>query len=310
MIKLYQNKPGPGMELLIFGLLVIMSFFLVLFAGMILALPLFGMSMSELQTVMASGMESGNISVFRYLQIINQIGLFIIPAILFGMLVKRNFIYFFHFERKVAWRSLLAVFILLFTILPLINFLASYNAAIDLPDSLGGLENWMREKEESAQQLTGKFLEVTTTKGFLINFLMIAILPAIGEELFFRGALQQIFSRWFNNAHVAIIVTSVLFSALHLQFFGFLPRFLLGIIFGYFFYWSRSIWLPIFAHLINNGAAVLVAFLSARGQIQVGMEEFGNYNGSTWMILLNTVFSAILLYYIYRTEYLRIRGVE
>lgn len=302
MLRLYQNKPGPGTELLIFGLLVFLSFFLTLFLSMIIALPLFGISMEELQALMSNASQGGDIAILRYLQIINQIGIFIVPALLFGWLVKRNFIYFFHFEREVSWQSLLVVFVLLFTILPLINYLAALNSSINLPESLAGLENWMKDKEEAAQQLTGRFLEVTSTKGFFINFLMIAILPAIGEELFFRGALQQIFTRWFNNVHIAIIVTSVLFSALHLQFFGFLPRFLLGIIFGYLFYWSRSIWLPIFAHLVNNGAAVLVAFMAARGEIQVTMEDFGNYNGTFWVILLNTAFSAFLLYYVFKFE--------
>jgi len=307
MMKLFQDKPGPGMELLIFGLLIFLSFFVTLFLSMLLAMPLFGLGMEELQAVMGNATDESNLDVLRYLQIINQIGLFILPALLFGILLKRNFVYYFHFEREVAWKSLLAVFLLLFTILPLINFLAHLNSSINLPDSLAGLENWMKNQEQAAQQLTGKFLEVTDVKGFLVNFLMIAILPAIGEELFFRGALQQIFTRWFKNAHVAIIVTSVLFSALHLQFFGFFPRFLLGVIFGYLFYWSRSIWLPIFAHFVNNGAAVVVAFMAARGQIAVGMEDFGNYNGTTWIIIINSIFSALLIYYVYSTE---VRGIR
>ena len=106
----------------------------------------------------------------------------------------------------------------------------------------------------------------------------------------------------FNNMHVSIIVTSILFSALHMQFFGFLPRLLLGLLFGYYFYWSRSLWLPIFAHFINNGAAVVVAFLAARGQIDINYEEFGNYNQQIPLIVLNTLLSIALLAFIYRME--------
>ncbi|MCF8332692.1 MAG: CPBP family intramembrane metalloprotease [Bacteroidales bacterium] len=303
MMKLYQQKPGPGMELLLFGLLVLLSFFLVLLVGMVLAVPLFGMELSELQRIMATQGAEGDVNIFRYLQVVNQVGIFILPALLFGILVKRNFIYYFHLEKVVLWKSLLAVFILLFTILPLINLLATFNEAIELPPFLGGVEQWMKEKEEAARQLTGRFLETTTPKGLLINLFIIGVLPAIGEELFFRGALQQIFTRWFNNVHWGIIITSVLFSALHLQFFGFLPRFLLGMIFGYLFYWSRTIWLPVFAHFINNAAAVVVAFLAARGRIDTGMEEFGNYNGDAAIIILNTALSIFVLYYIYKLEY-------
>ena len=302
MIKFYQQKPSPGMEVLLFGLLVFLSFFLVLFVGMVVAVPLFGMELSELQRIMGTAGAEGNINIFRYLQVVNQIGIFILPALLFGILVKRNFIYYFHLEKVVLWKNLLAVFILLFTILPLINFLATFNEAIELPEFMGGAEQWMKEREEAARRLTGRFLETTTAKGLFINMFIMAVIPAIGEELFFRGALQQIFTRWFNNVDWAIIFTSVLFSALHLQFFGFLPRFLLGVIFGYLFYWSRTIWLPIFAHFVNNGAAVVVAFLAARGNIDTGMEQFGNYNGDAIMITMSTLFSALLLYYIYRKK--------
>lgn len=302
-MKLYQQKPGPGMELLLFGLLVFLSFFLVLFVGMVLAVPLFGMELSELQRIMGTAGEGGNINIFRYLQVVNQVGIFILPALLFGILVKRNFIYYFHLEKVVLWKSLLAVFILLFTILPLVNLLATFNEAIELPEFMGGVEQWMKEKEEAARRLTGRFLETTTPKGLLINLFIIGVLPAIGEELFFRGALQQIFTRWFNNVHWGIIITSILFSALHLQFFGFLPRLLLGVIFGYLFFWSRTIWLPVLAHFINNAAAVVVAYLAARGKIDTGMEEFGNYNGEATIIILNTAFSIFVLYYIYKLEY-------
>lgn len=303
MNRLFGDNPNPGTELVIFGLMAVFTFFVTLLAGMLLAVPLFDMGLADVQNMMGSGISDQNINLFRYLQIVNQIGIFIFPALLFGLMIKGNVVYYFHFDRNATLKSIVAVFILLFTILPLINFLTSLNAAIDFPESLGGIEDWMLEKEEAARQLTGKFLEVKSTEGFLINFLMIAILPAIGEELFFRGALQQIFSSWFKNAHLAIIVTSVLFSALHLQFFGFLPRFLLGMMFGYLFFWSRSLWLPIFAHFVNNGAAVTVAFLAARGQVDVNMEEFGNYNGNAWIITINTLFSAFLLYYVYRNEF-------
>lgn len=305
MNRLFSTNPNAGMELVIFGLMTVFTFFITLLAGMLLAIPLFGVELVEVQQMMGAGISDQNINLFRYMQIVNQIGIFIFPALLFGIFIKGNVVYYFHLDHNAALKSLAAVLILLFTILPLINFITSLNSAIDFPESLGGVENWMREKEEAARQLTGKFLEVTSPEGFLINFLMIAILPAIGEELFFRGALQQIFTRWFRNAHVAIIITSVLFSALHLQFFGFFPRFLLGLIFGYLFYWSRSLWLPVFAHFVNNGAAVIVAFLAARGQVDGNMDEFGNYNGNTWMIIIYTLFSAFLLYYIYRNEYSR-----
>jgi membrane protease YdiL (CAAX protease family) len=105
---------------------------------------------------------------------------------------------------------------------------------------------------------------------------MVAVLPALGEELVFRGILLRHFREWTRNIHVAIFISAFLFSAMHLQFYGFLPRFLMGILFGYMLYWTGSIWVPIMAHFFNNAAAVVVAFLSARYFPGVDFNTFGS----------------------------------
>ncbi|MDZ7777205.1 MAG: CPBP family intramembrane glutamic endopeptidase [Bacteroidales bacterium] len=148
-------------------------------------------------------------------------------------------------------------------------------------------------------------MERTSYGALAANLLLIAVIPAIGEELFFRGVLQKVFTDWFSNAHAGIIITSVLFSALHMQFFGFLPRFVLGVLFGYYFYWSRSLWLPIFAHFINNGAAVVVAFLAARGSVDVDYEEFGSYNQESALVGIYFLLSMLLIFFVFRQEQVR-----
>ena len=95
-----------------------------------------------------------------------------------------------------------------------------------------------------------------------INLILIAIIPAVGEELLFRGYLQESFSKWLQNAHLAIIFSAFLFSAIHLQFHGFFPRFILGILLGYLFFWSGSIMIPIFAHFVNNALVVIFSYTS------------------------------------------------
>jgi membrane protease YdiL (CAAX protease family) len=94
-----------------------------------------------------------------------------------------------------------------------------------------------------------------------VNILMLAIIPALGEELIFRACFQKVFVRWTGNYHVAIWITAIVFSAIHFQFFGFFPRMILGALFGYLFVWSGNIWIPILAHFLNNGMAVLAAFI-------------------------------------------------
>ncbi len=289
----------PWAQLLWFLAIVFVVMLFTHLLAMILAVPLFGKSISELQTMMGESATEKSLSLLLYFQFVSQMGIFVLPPILFGFLIKKNVFYYFHLDKTPKWRTLLFSFLIAFTILPAINMLALWNQQLHLPEFFQNAQQWMEVKEETAKELTELFLNRTSWNALTINLLLIAVVPAIGEELFFRGALQKTFSAWFGNPHAGIFITAVLFSALHMQFFGFLPRFVLGLLFGYYFYWSRSLWLPIFAHFINNGAAVLVAFLAARGTVDIHYEEFGSYNSNTWIVLFYTLLSLVLLYFIY-----------
>ena len=118
-----------------------------------------------------------------------------------------------------------------------------------------------------------------------INLLVIALIPAIGEELTFRGVLQQALVRGTKNVHVAIILSAAIFSFIHFQFYGFLPRMFLGILLGYLFYYSGSIWTSILMHFVNNGTVVVLAYLDYKGVVDVDFEHFGSTSSIPLMIL-------------------------
>ena len=141
--------------------------------------------------------------------------------------------------------------------IPLISYLTSINAKLKLPVQLESLEAWMKNSEDSIDKLV-KYLMVLRHPGdLLVNLVMIALIPAVGEELLFRGCFQRIIIRISKNPHLGIFLAAMLFSALHLQFYGFLPRLFLGMLLGYLYYWSQSIWLSMSAHFLNNALAVL-----------------------------------------------------
>ncbi|MGM0565315.1 MAG: CPBP family intramembrane glutamic endopeptidase [Bacteroidota bacterium] len=293
-----QNlKPWAQMLWFLAIVFVVMLFTYLL--GLVLAVPLFGKSIAELQTVMSGSPTERSVSMLLYFQFISQMGIFVLPPLLFAILIKKNVFYYFQLDKSPNPRSLLFSFLIAFTILPAINILAQWNQQLNLPELFQSTQQWMEVREETAKELTELFLNRTSWQALMSNLLFIAVIPAIGEELFFRGVLQKTFSAWFRNPHAGIILTAVLFSALHMQFFGFLPRFVLGLLFGYYFYWSRSLWLPVFAHFINNGAAVLVAFLAARGKVDINYEEFGSYNSNAWLVAIYTIITLVLLYFIY-----------
>ena len=165
---------------------------------------------------------------------------------------------------------------------------------------MAGIEQWMKETEENAEKFTKAFLKMETTGDLLLNMVMIALIPAIGEELLFRGVLQRLFSEWTKNAHWGVFIAAVLFSAIHIQFYGFLPRMVLGVLFGYLFIWSRSLWLPIFGHFVNNGAAVIFAYLSSKGTIAFDTDTLGTGEQETLLPIASAVIIAGLLFLIYR----------
>ena len=163
---------------------------------------------------------------------------------------------------------------LMFVSLPVTNQLTAWNEAMDFGSVFEKLEEYLKSLEEAAQAATEKMLKADHLGGLLFNLLIIALIPAVGEELTFRGVLQQGLSRRMNP-HVAIILAAAIFSFIHFQFYGFLPRMFLGILLGYMFYVSGSLWTSILMHFVNNGTAVVLYYLNDKGIINVDVDHFG-----------------------------------
>lgn len=145
---------------------------------------------------------------------------------------------------------------------PIINVVSLMNRAISLPEFMRPVELWMVEQEAMAERLTNMMIGDGGFGSIMANLIVMALTAAITEEFLFRGALQRILERYCSNIHMVIWLAAVIFSAIHLQFYGFIPRVLLGAYFGYLLYWSKSIWLPVFAHFINNSMAILAMSLA------------------------------------------------
>ncbi|TCS88900.1 hypothetical protein EDD80_10290 [Anseongella ginsenosidimutans] len=254
----------------------------------IMAVPfLFDMSFTELMESMGN-ISGENIEVLKFMQVTQSVGMFVIPPLIYFRLAGLRGKDYLTSKKERLPLFLLLALALGFVSAPMIELSYQLNQLMDLPPFLDGLEAWMRESEDTMEELTKVLLTMNGWTDFAVNMLMIAVIPAIGEELMFRGALQGIFSRWFGNVHWAIFITAILFSFIHMQFFGFLPRFLLGLLFGYLFYWSGNIWVPIATHFLNNGMIVLLNFLFQQkiSNFDPGQEQ--DFSG------LQYLFSAVL----------------
>jgi hypothetical protein len=228
--------------------------------------------------------------------------LFVIPPVIFGWFVVRDPWLYLSINKSPDRQLVVVVLVLAVLVLPVLNLLSVINQELRLPGFLSGIEEWMKRTEEQAGDLTESFLTVNTFPGYLVNVLMVVLIPAFGEEFFFRGALQKIFQRWFRNPHVAILFVAILFSAFHMQFYGFLPRFVLGILFGYLFYWSGNIWYPVLAHAINNFLPVTLAYFF-RGQFDpAGLDKVGTGPDAWLWAIPALILSIVAILYFYRNS--------
>ena len=187
--------------------------------------------------------------------------------------------------------------VLMLVALPAINLLAHINEQIALPAFLEPLEAWMKTQEETAKNLTDQFMHVTTFGGLIINLLLMAVLPAISEELTFRGVLMNLFKvKGESLPHLAIWCSAILFSAIHLQFYGFVPRMLMGALFGYMLVWTGSLWTPILMHFTNNAMAVILYFVSLRAGWDIEMMDAIGTNDTLWLGVVSMVITIVGIY--------------
>ncbi|MEW6467979.1 MAG: CPBP family intramembrane glutamic endopeptidase [Bacteroidota bacterium] len=220
-----------------------------------------------LLTIMGSDAElnmaftPGYILVLKILQVIGVVLLFIMPSLLFSYLFTAHKLKYpqFHVPPRLSQFILGAIAFL--AALPFIAWMDELNKSMTLPEALAGVEGWMRKSEESLKQVTEAFLADTSAGGMILNLFVIAFMAAVSEELFFRGVLQKAFTEATRNIHIAVWVSAILFSAFHMQFFGFFPRMIMGVALGYLFAWSGSLWVPVFAHFVNNGTAVVLSWM-------------------------------------------------
>ena len=290
----------PFSKILLTLIVSVGSLILISILGFIFAILIFDIEINQILNSVADPMNPSNLSLLKYLQILQGIGLFIFPAILIAFLFFKRGPSQFGFREAPSLVSIFWVLVVIFFGLPVINQLTAWNMSMKLPGFLSGIEEAMKRMEDSAALLTEAFLSTKSISGLILNLFMIAVIPAIGEELFFRGLLQKFFIDWTKNPLTGILIVSFLFSFFHLQFYGFLPRFYLGVLFGLMYYWSGTIWLPIIAHFINNGAAVLLYFFLGKELVEQNLDNVGTLDNNWIIFFISLILVIISLFQIYR----------
>jgi uncharacterized protein len=227
--------------------------------------------------------------------IYSLVGLIIVPWYYLKEAENKNIRNFFQSESR--WPIIgLIILIGMFSLWLAVSPVAEWNANFQFPDWMSSFGNWARNLEDLATKITKALTSDFTPLSFIITFIVVAILPAVGEELVFRGLIQTELVRAVKNPHVAIWIGSIIFSAIHLQFYGFIPRMLIGAFLGYLYYWSGNLLIPMLGHFFNNGIQVVWIYLSQLGLVSLDIESTESQPLS--LVVVGLLFTFLILYYL------------
>ncbi len=265
---------------------------LLLFCFFLICYILTAVTSYILGRVMAGRMEAA----IRISALIQDILAFIVPAVGTAVFVSRRPADLLCIRRAPGLGMLLLVLVMMFVSVPLQEAICWWNYNIKFPESMAGLESSLRMLEEMASDTMRAMMADTSVSALIINILIIGIAAGVSEELIFRGCFQRLLTTGGVNVHLAIWLVAFFFSALHMQLFGFVPRMLLGAYFGSLLLWSRSLWVPVAAHALNNTVYVISAWLQVRSE---GVESVTAEPTlwSFWPTAASLVLTAATLYF-------------
>ena len=263
--------------------------------------------------LVTQGNPLSDINTLKWIQLLQTITLFLLPSLMIAYLGAKAPFSWLQLDKKADWKVFLWAVGIMLVALPAINLMSHWNQQMVLPSWLSGLEEWMKNKEAEAEWLTKQFMSVTTVSGLLVNLLLMAVLPAVSEEITFRGVLQQLLTAPHRlsplafrlSPHLAIWFTAIIFSAVHMQFYGFVPRMLMGALFGYMMVWTGSLWVPMLMHFVNNGMAVLLYFLANKAGWDMDKVDAIGAGNTLWLGIVSIVLTVVGIYMFRRSTTMR-----
>lgn len=187
--------------------------------------------------------------------------------------------------------GLVAVAIILLLV-PVIDWITAWNDSW----TFGPLEESFRKTADTLKDMTNRMLSLSSPGDLLLQIVVVALVPAVCEELFFRAILQPTLQSWVRNGHVGILLAAVIFSLAHGDLYGFLPRFVLGVVLGYLFWFTGSTVVNAMAHFVNNLSIVILYHLYNTGRVGISPTEPFGFG---WELIVPCTLGAILLFYIY-----------
>ncbi len=238
---------------------------------------------------------------------------FIIPAVAAMAIFYRRPLHAMCLDRGPGWLAILVIIMFYIVSLPAMNWLVDLNEQLSLPEALSDIEQWMRAAEDEALATTQTILDIHTVGELLACLLVVGLMAGLSEEMLFRGAMQRTMQDSRLSTHAVVWTVAIIFSAMHLQFYGFLPRMVLGVWLGYLLVWTRSLWAPIIAHTLNNSTVVVFSYLTNLGLVPEGYGDnlgLPSPGAFPWLAVVSLAVSLAIAIITHRHYQRRVKGLE
>jgi len=247
-------------QFLIFVSITLVSFFVLGLVGTLVLSSISGIGIKEMGDISKLDFsQPGAFTFIRGMQFVQFISLFLVPSFLCARLFSTDSKQYLGLRKPSHSAYFIAGIGILLLAIPLTNLLGELNRNVKFPS---GIENWMKQAEEEAAKTIKGLLSKNTVKDLILNVICIAGLAAVGEELLFRGMAQRLLIKMFKSPWAGIVIAAFLFSAMHMQFYGFVPRFVLGILLGAIYWYSGSLWVAILAHFLYDAVLIVLAYFN------------------------------------------------
>ncbi len=293
-------KEHTFMQLIFVGLVLFVGSLVFTGIAFIVSSAIWGMDTAQLAL---SGYSETveQISVLKVLQLASQLSIFVVPPMALWFILRKDNPKFMCLAKAPSFMHILLVVSLFIVFVPFLEYTIQWNESMSLGTYFSDLEQWMRNSQDANDQITTRFLAGTSISALIVNLIIMALMPAIGEELLFRGLIMNWFSKIISNIHINILITAIIFSAIHMQFYGFIPRMLLGMLLGYSVYWTRSLWAPILLHFINNGITVVTMYYYNVNNPGEDIKDLASASTDS-MVMVSVALSAFVLWMFYKNR--------
>lgn len=296
--RIYLQQANAPMQVFVLIAVTLFAGGVAGYLALLMAQAFWGLDAEALQALLGTPDLAASAMILKLLQFFNALGMFLLPAMIFSQLISSQPHSYLRISTWPKWHVAALIVVLFVAVSPITDALSWLNNSLALPSFLADFEREMRAAKTASEAMIGNLVVMNNWREFLVNILVLALMPALAEEFFFRGILQRILVDKTGRIHLSVWVTAFAFALMHMQFFAILPLAILGALLGYLKEWTGSLWASILGHFVNNALIVVMLFFT-----DFNMAESAQPESPEWLWLAASVaVCAAIVYYLNKTK--------